>query len=127
MVTPELKWPTTNLTPSAANLSATDTPSFGIGAVVADAEHDLLAQDAAGFALMSSTACSTPCLSWAPNAALPPVIGPPTPILTSACAPPASATPSAKPRAAANTGPDVNCEMLNLMAVVSRTALAPCD
>ena len=29
MVTPELKWPTTNFTPSPTNLLATDTPSFG--------------------------------------------------------------------------------------------------
>ena len=29
MVTPELKWPTTNLTPSPTNLLATDTPCFG--------------------------------------------------------------------------------------------------
>src|SRR6185436_1672710 len=35
-------------------------------------------------ALMSSTACSTPFLSWAPKAALPPVIGPATPSLTCA-------------------------------------------
>ena len=29
MVTPELKWPTTNFTPSPANLLATETPCFG--------------------------------------------------------------------------------------------------
>ncbi len=29
MVTPELKWPSTNLTPSPTNLLATDTPCFG--------------------------------------------------------------------------------------------------
>ena len=48
MVTPELKWPTTNFTPSPTNLLATETPSFGIGAVVADVQLDLLAEDAAG-------------------------------------------------------------------------------
>ena len=31
---------------------------------------------------MSATACSTPFLSWAPKAALPPVMGPATPSLT---------------------------------------------
>ena len=29
MVTPELKWPTTNLTPSPTNLLATETPCLG--------------------------------------------------------------------------------------------------
>ena len=29
MVTPELKWPTTNFTPSPANLLATETPCLG--------------------------------------------------------------------------------------------------
>ena len=61
MVTPELKWPMTNFTPSPTNLLATETPSLGIAAVVADEQLDLLAEDAAR-ALMSATACSTPFL-----------------------------------------------------------------
>ena len=48
MVTPELKWPTTNLTPSPANLLATETPCFGSDTSSPIAERDLLAHDAAG-------------------------------------------------------------------------------
>ena len=47
MVTPELKWPTTNLTPSPTNLLATETPCLGSDDVVAEHELDLLAVDAA--------------------------------------------------------------------------------
>ena len=48
MVTPELKWPTTNLTPSPTNLLATDTPCFGSETSSPTDELDLLADDAAG-------------------------------------------------------------------------------
>ena len=48
MVTPELKWPTTNFTPSAANLLATETPCFGSETSSPKETRDLLAQDAAG-------------------------------------------------------------------------------
>ena len=49
-------------------------------------------------ALMSSTACSVPFLSWAPKAAFGPVIGPATPSLTSASAAPDQARPAASTR-----------------------------
>ena len=48
MVTPELKWPTTNLTPSPTNLLATDTPCLGSDTSSPNDELDLLAVDAAG-------------------------------------------------------------------------------
>ena len=38
----------TNLTPSAANLLATETPCFGIGSVVSVGNSDFLAEDASG-------------------------------------------------------------------------------
>ena len=48
MVTPELKWPTTNFTPSPTNLLATETPCCG-SETSSPTEHlDLLAEDAAG-------------------------------------------------------------------------------
>ena len=47
MVTPELKWPTTNFTPSADELVGDRDAFARIGAVVADVELDLLAEDAA--------------------------------------------------------------------------------
>ena len=48
MVTPELKWPMTNLTPSPANLLATETPCFGSETSSPNSSGDLLAEDAAG-------------------------------------------------------------------------------
>ena len=48
MVTPELKWPTTNLTPSPTNLLATDTPCSGLEASSPNDSTILLAEDAAG-------------------------------------------------------------------------------
>ena len=48
MVTPELKWPTTNLTPSPTNLLATETPCFGSETSSPRSTRDLLAEDAAG-------------------------------------------------------------------------------
>ena len=85
MVTPELKCPTTNLTPSPTNLLATDTPSFG-SARSSPTLSTIFWPRMPPAALMSSTACSTPCFSCAPKAALPPVIGPATPSFTSAAA-----------------------------------------
>ena len=70
---------------------------LGIGAVVADVESWIFWPRMPPAALMSSTACSTPFLSWAPNAALPPVIGPATPSLT--CAEAASAKARPRPKA----------------------------
>ena len=81
MVTPELKWPTTNFTPSPTNLLATETPCLGSDDVVADARSTIFWPRMPPAALMSSTACSAPFLSCAPNAALGPVIGPATPSL----------------------------------------------
>src|SRR5262249_30400395 len=75
MVTPELKWPTTNLTPSPTNLLATETPSFG-SARSSPTKTSIFCPRMPPAALMSSTACSTPFLSCAPKAPLPPVIGP---------------------------------------------------
>src|SRR5262249_7876797 len=78
IVTPELKWPTTNLTPSPTNLLATETPSFG-SARSSPTKTWIFCPKMPPAALMSSTACSTPFLSCAPKAALPPGIGPATP------------------------------------------------
>ena len=97
MVTPELKWPTTNFTPSPTNLLATDTPSFG-SARSSPTTTVIFWPRMPPAALMSSTACSTPFLSCAPKAALPPVIGPPTPILIWADAVPAKARPMPRAR-----------------------------
>ncbi len=47
MVTPELKWPMTNFTPSAGELVGDRHAFLRIAAVVADAELDFLAEDAA--------------------------------------------------------------------------------
>ena len=48
MVTPELKWPMTNLTPSPTNLLATETPCLGSETSSPYETVDLLAEDAAG-------------------------------------------------------------------------------
>src|SRR5262252_7425210 len=53
-------------------------------------------------ALMSSTAWSTPFLSWAPNDAFGPVSGPPTANLTCACAVPARMRLAPRARPSAN-------------------------
>ena len=47
MVTPELKWPMTNLTPSPTQLVGHRHALLGIGHVVAEHQLDLLAVDAA--------------------------------------------------------------------------------
>ena len=59
---------------------------LGVGAIIADADRSFWPRMPPP-ALMSSIACSAPFLIWAPKAALPPVIGAPTPNLTSALAP----------------------------------------
>ncbi len=48
MVTPELKWPMTNLTPSPTNLLATDTPCFGSETSSPELDFEFLAENAAG-------------------------------------------------------------------------------
>ena len=99
MVTPELKAPTTNLTPSAANLLATETPCFGSETSSPNSTLSFWPFMPPA-ALMSSTACCAPFFNCAPNAAFGPVIGPCTPNLTCAEAVPARAT--AKPNARLN-------------------------
>ena len=101
MVTPELKWPTTNLMPSPTNLLATDTPSLG-SARSSPTLITIFSPRMPPAALMSATACSTPCFSCAPNAALPPVMGPTTPSLMSAAAPFAAARLAATAKAGQN-------------------------
>src|SRR5262249_24580241 len=96
MGTPELKWPTPNFTRSPTNLLATETPSFG-SARSSPTKTWIFCPRMPPAALMSATACSTPFLSCAPKAALPPVIGPATPSLICAEAPSAKARP--RPRA----------------------------
>ena len=86
MVTPELKWPMTNLTPSPTILLATDTPCLGSEASSPN-DSSICWPLMPPLALMSAAACSAPFLSWAPNAALGPVSGPATPILICADAP----------------------------------------
>ncbi len=80
MVTPELKRPMTNFTPSPANLLATETPSFG-SPRSSPTKSWIFWPLMPPAALMSATACSTPFFSCRPKAALPPVIGPATPSL----------------------------------------------
>ena len=99
MVTPELKWPMTNLTPSPTNLLATDTPCFGSD-TSSPCSRVICWPRMPPALLMSSTACCVPLTSCAPKAAFGPVIGPATPILISALAAPENA------RAAASATPD---------------------
>src|SRR5271165_6728889 len=98
IVTPELKCPTTNLTPSPTNLFATETPCFGSD-TSSPCSSSTFCPRMPPALLMSSTACCVPLVSWAPKAALGPVIGPATPILICALAAPenASAAASATP------------------------------
>src|SRR5580658_10777709 len=94
MVTPELKWPTTSLTPSPTNLLATETPCLG-------SETSSPCSTVIFWPLMppdllkSSAAWVTPCTNCAPNEAFGPVTGPATPILICALAAPAYAKPAA--------------------------------
>src|SRR5271165_5119045 len=99
IVTPELKCPTTNLTPSPTNLLATETPCFGSDTSSPCSRVSCWPRMPPAL-LMSSTACCVPLVSWAPKAAFGPVIGPATPNLIWALATPDAA------RAAANTAPD---------------------
>src|SRR3984957_1124331 len=89
IVTPELKLPTTNLTPSPMNLLETETPCFGSDAS-SPGSTSISWPRMPPALLMSSAACLTPWVSCAPKAALAPVIGAATPILMSACAVPAN-------------------------------------
>src|SRR5579863_7603989 len=101
MVTPELKWPITNLTPSPTKLLATETPCFGSETSSPKSTLIFLPRMPPA-ALMSSAACWVPFFICAPVAAFGPVIGPPTPNLTWADAEPANAhaKPSARPSVA---------------------------
>src|SRR5215218_7317778 len=99
MVTPELKWPITNFTPSAANLLATETPCLG-SATSSPNDTRIFLPRIPPASLMSAIACSAPFLSCAPKAASGPVIGPPTPNLTvSPCSLLQAATASPRPKA----------------------------
>ena len=102
MVTPELKWPMTNLTPSPRILLATDTPCLGSDASSPNTSS-IFWPLMPPLALMSAAACSAPFLSCAPNAAFGPVIGPATPTLICADAPLAQATLAAMASAGQNT------------------------
>src|SRR5260370_33010640 len=94
MVTPELKCPTTNLTPSPTNLLATDTPCLGSD-TSSPCSSSCFWPRMPPALLMSSTACCVPFTSFAPNVAFGPVFGPPTPDLIWALAAPADAKPPA--------------------------------
>src|SRR5882757_8126466 len=89
MVTPELKWPITNLTPLPANLLAIETPCLGSD-TSSPLSRAIFWPRIPPLALMSATACSVPFLICAPKEAFGPVIGPPTPNLTWAAASPAA-------------------------------------
>src|SRR5690606_17781084 len=89
--TPELKWPTTNLTPSATNLLATEMPCFG-SETSSPTLSEICSPLTPPAALMSLTAISAPFWSCAPKAAFGPVIGPPTPTRRSAQALPLNAS-----------------------------------
>src|SRR5260370_38199269 len=102
MVTPELKCPTTNLTPSPTNLLATDTPCLGSDTSSPCSSSSFWPRMPPAL-LMSSTACCVPFTSCAPNAAFGPVIVPATPNLIWALAAPQNA------KAAANATPDNQC------------------
>src|SRR5208282_2663586 len=97
MVTPELKWPTTNLTPSPTNLLATETPCLG-SETSSPCSTSTFWPRMPPALLKSSAACATPLVNCAPNEALGPVIGPATPNLTCASAAPAKARPAASTR-----------------------------
>src|ERR1700684_1069082 len=75
----------TNLTPSPANLLATETPCLG-SETSSPNSVTIFWLRMPPAALMSAAACSTPFFLCAPVAALGPVIGPPTPNLTCAVA-----------------------------------------
>src|SRR5262245_14687660 len=93
-VTLELKCPTTNFTPAATKLLATDTPWRGSPTSSPTLTLIFLPRMPPA-SLMSAIACSAPCLSCAPKAASEPVIGPPIPnlMVSSFWPQPASARP----------------------------------
>src|SRR5579863_2956721 len=97
MVTPELKCPTTYLTPSPTNLLATDTPCFGSD-TSSPCSTSIFWPRMPPVLFMSSAACATPLVNCAPNEALGPVIGPATPSLNWAFAAPVKARPAASTR-----------------------------
>ena len=109
MVTPELKWPTTNLTPSPTNLLATETPCFGSDDVVALLERDLLAEDAAGLVDVVDGLLGAVAPAARRTRRSAPVIGPATPILIWALAAPENA------RAATSATPDNQCFDIHLL------------
>src|SRR5262247_4524132 len=82
MVTPELKWPITNLTPSPVILLATETPCLGSDASSPNTSS-IFCPLMPPLALRSAAACSEPFFNCAPKAAFGPVRGPATPILIS--------------------------------------------
>src|SRR5258708_5151732 len=71
----------TNLTPSPANLLATETPCLG-SETSSPYSVVIFWLRMPPAALISAAACSTPFFICAPVAALAPVIGPPTPNFT---------------------------------------------
>ena len=95
MVTPELKWPMTNFTPSAANLLATDTPCFGSARSSPTLERDLLAEDAAGGVDVLDRLLGA-VLELRAEGGVAAGDRPPTPILICACAAPAKAPGAAE-------------------------------
>src|SRR5665213_192741 len=102
MVTPELKWPSTYLTSTPANLLATETPCFGSEASSPNSKASFWPRTPP-LALMSSTACWAPFCNCSPKAAFGPVSGPATPIRMSALATPANARPSDRAMPAVKT------------------------
>src|SRR5580698_2529660 len=120
MVTPELKCPTTNLTPSPTNLFATETPCLGSD-TSSPCSSVICWPRMPPALLMSSTACVVPCTSWAPKAAFGPVTGPATPILIWALAAPENA------RAATSATPDNQCLVIQLLPLSCgrRASLTP--
>src|SRR5262249_30650629 len=100
MVTPELKWPITNLTPALTKLLATETPCLGSPTSSPTVTESFLPR-MPPVSLTSAMACSAPCFNCEPKAASEPVIGPPTANLSESSfwPQPASASPSpmAKP------------------------------
>src|SRR5262249_34908239 len=81
MVMPELKCPITNFTPAATKSLATDSPrhrSLKSSPTLALSFLPRMPPPS----LMSAIACSAPCFSCAPKAALDPVIGTPIPMRT---------------------------------------------
>src|SRR6267142_6846402 len=80
MLTPELKCPTTNLTPAVTKLLATETPCLGSPTSSPTAEETFLPRMPPP-SLTSAIACSAPCFNCAPKAASDPVKGPPMPNL----------------------------------------------